>query len=224
MSIGLESIVASFDLCTRIPAGEFKHTAMVWRVDNTNHYVYLRCRTSDGMGYKGESAEVNYIPAPTLSEIRQELRNLSVNKVDGVLRLSCEINPDETLYETAKDDSNVTTAALRMWLKMKGTEVTDQKIPDWCKTGARVYVTPKNRKPFYGKVYGVTYSRVSDTTQVRVTLDGKTVIGVFTWDNVKQARIRPWTHSLVPFLKEDGVWQQHVCQRHALDRIANRKS
>lgn len=120
MSVGLESIVAGFDLCSRIPAGEFKHTAMVWWVDNTNHYVYLRCRISDGMGDKGESAEVNYIPAPTLSEIRQELRNLSVNKVDGVLRLSCEINPDETLYETAKDDSNVTTAALRMWLRVKG--------------------------------------------------------------------------------------------------------
>lgn len=194
MGIGLESIVANFELCKLIPAGEFKHTAMVWRDDNNNHHVHLKCRTSDDMGYKGESTEVNYFPAPTLSEIRQELQNLSVNKIDGVLRLSCEINPDETFYETARDDNNVTTAALRLWLKMKGVEVLALAIPDWCKTGAWVYVTPENRKPLYCKVYGVTCSRVSDTTEVRVTLDGETVIGVFTWDNVKRARIRPWTY------------------------------
>ena len=75
------------------------------------------------MGYKGESEEVNYFPAPTLSEIRRELRNLSVNKIDGVLMVSCKINPDDTLYETARDDNNVTTAALRLWLMVKGIEV-----------------------------------------------------------------------------------------------------
>lgn len=194
MGIGLEKIVADFNLCKLIPAGEFKYTAMVWRDDKINHYVHLNCRTSDDMGYKGESEEVNYFPAPTLSEIRQELRNLSVNKIDGALMLSCAINPDETFYETARDDNNVTTAALRLWLKMKGIEVTDPTIPDWCKTGALVYVTPNNREPFYGKIYGVTYSRVYNTTEVKVTLDGETVVGVFTWDNVRRARLRPWTY------------------------------
>ena len=190
MSIGLESIVADFNLCKLIPAGEFKYTAMVWRDDKIYHHVHLNCRTSDDMGYKGESEEVNYFPAPTLSEIRRELRNLSVNKIDGVLMLSCAINPDETFYETARDDNNVTTAALRLWLKMKGIEVTAPIIPDWCKTGALVYVTPDNREPFYGKVYGVVYY----TMEVKVTLDGETVVGVFTWDNVRRARLRPWTY------------------------------
>ena len=122
MSKGLEKIVASLELCKLIPAGEFNDTAMVWRDDKIYRCVHLKCRTTDDMGYKGESAEVNYFPAPTLSEIRRELRNLSVNKIDGVLRLSCEINPDETFYETARDDNNVTTAALRLWLKMKGID------------------------------------------------------------------------------------------------------
>lgn len=63
-------------------------------------------------------------------------------------------------------------------------------IPDWCKTGALVYVTPYNREPFYGKIYGVVYY----TMEVKVTLDGETVIGVFTWDNVRRARLRPWTY------------------------------
>lgn len=55
MSKGLEKIVASLELCKLIPAGEFKYTAMVWRDDNINHYVHLKCRTTDDMGYKGES-------------------------------------------------------------------------------------------------------------------------------------------------------------------------
>lgn len=120
---GLEKIVASLELCKLIPAGEFEDTAMVWRDDKIYHYVHLKCRTSDDMGYKGESEEVNYFPAPTLSEIRRELRNLSVNKIDGAITVSCRIDPDETLYETAGDDNEVTSAALRLWFKVKGIEV-----------------------------------------------------------------------------------------------------
>lgn len=71
-------------------------------------------------------------------------------------------------------------------------KTSPQKVPDWCKTGAFVYVTPDNREPFYGEVYGVTYSRVYNTTEVKVTLDGETVVGVFTWDNVRRARLRQW--------------------------------
>lgn len=122
MAVGLESIVAGFDLCSRIPAGEFEDSALVWRerIGYISSSVGLKVRASEDIGYKSESVKVNYFPAPTLSEIRQELRNLSVNKVDGVLRLSCKINPDETFYETARDDNNVTTAALRLWFKVKG--------------------------------------------------------------------------------------------------------
>ena len=57
-----------------------------------------------------------------------------------------------------------------------------------------MYVTPNNREPFYGKIYGVTYSRVHNTTEVQVTLDDETLVGVFTWDNVRRARCRPWTY------------------------------
>lgn len=88
-------------------------------------------------------------------------------------------------------------------------------IPEWCKTGAFVYVIPDNREPFYGEVYGVTYSRVYNTTAVKVTLDGETVVGVFTWDNVRRARLRQWNDdemkSKVGKVFEDGDKNLTLC-------------
>lgn len=80
------------------------------------------------------------------------------------------------------------------WRKAENQEVEAPApiIPDWCRTGAWVYVTPDNSEPFYCKIYGVTYSRVHNTTEVQVTLDGKSLVGVFTWSNVQRARLRPW--------------------------------
>lgn len=136
MSKGLEKIVASLELCKLIPAGEFEDAALAWVYDDV---VGFLCRTSgcEQIHKKEWQLEHNHprkiairrkcgqeiYPAPTLAEIWRELRNLSVNKIDGVLRLSCEINPDETFYETARDDNNVTSAALRLWLKLKGIEL-----------------------------------------------------------------------------------------------------
>lgn len=97
-------------------------------------------------------------------------------------------------------------------------KTSPQKVPDWCKTGAFVYVTPDNREPFYGEVYGITYSRVYNTTEVKVTLDGETVVGVFTWDNVRRARLRQWNDdemkSKVGKVFEDGDKNLTLCLRY----------
>lgn len=61
-------------------------------------------------------------------------------------------------------------------------------IPEWCREGAWVHVTPDNREPFYGKVFAFGCSGVM------ITLDGKTVIGAFFMDRIKKARLRPWTY------------------------------
>ena len=121
----MSKIVASLELCKQIPAGEFEDTALVWRerIGNISRDVWLKFRAPEDISYKVESAEVNYFPAPTLAEIRRELRNLSVNVIDGAITVSCRIDPDETLYETAGDDNEVTSAALLLWLKLKGVEV-----------------------------------------------------------------------------------------------------
>lgn len=125
MSKGLEKIVASLELCKLIPAGEFEDSALVWRerIGNFSRDNRVKIRVKEDISYKVESAEVNYFPAPTLAEIRRELRNLSVNVIDGAITVSCRIDPEKTLSETARDDNDVTAAALRLWLMVKGIEV-----------------------------------------------------------------------------------------------------
>ena len=48
---------------------------------------------------------------------------MSVNVIDGSITVSCRIDPDETLYEAAGEDNEVTSTALRLWMKLKGIEV-----------------------------------------------------------------------------------------------------
>lgn len=135
MSKGLEKIVASLELCKLIPAGEFNDTALVWVYDDV---VGFLCRTSgcEQIHKKEWQLEHNHprkiairrkcgqeiYPVPTLAEIWRELRNLSVNVMDGAITVSCRIDPDETRSETARDDNEVTAAALRLWLRVKGIE------------------------------------------------------------------------------------------------------
>ena len=125
MSKGLEKIVAGLELCKQIPAGEFEDSALVWRerIGNFSRDNWVKFRAPEDISYKVESAEVNYFPAPTLAEIRRELRNLSVNVIDGAITVSCRIDPEKTLSETARDDNDVTAAALRLWLRVKGIEL-----------------------------------------------------------------------------------------------------
>nr|DAO57237.1 MAG TPA: hypothetical protein [Caudoviricetes sp.] len=33
--------------------------------------------------------------------------------------MSCRINPEDTISETARDDNDVTAAALRVWLRIR---------------------------------------------------------------------------------------------------------
>lgn len=126
MSKGLEKIVASLELCKQIPAGEFNDTALVWDIHGKfdKWHVEKRVNRSVRFGDYGIMSPPHAdISAPTLAEIRIELRNLSVNVMDGAITVSCRIDPDETLYETAGDDNEVTDAALRLWFKVKGIEV-----------------------------------------------------------------------------------------------------
>lgn len=132
----LEKIVPSLRLCKKIPEGEFEDSALVWVYDDV---VGFLCRTSgcEQIHKKEWQLEHNHprkiairrksgheiYPAPTLAEIWRELRNLSVNVMDGAITVSCRIDPEETLYETARDDNEVTSAALRLWFKLKGIEV-----------------------------------------------------------------------------------------------------
>ena len=120
----LESIVPPLELCKKIPEGEFRVSVLVWkeRIGNFRD-ARVKIREPEDISYKVESVEVNYFPAPTLEEIRRELRNLSVVTHENRLIVSCKIDPETWASETVKSDEHGTDAALRLWLKLKGIEV-----------------------------------------------------------------------------------------------------
>ena len=121
----LESIVPSLELCKKIPVGEFEDTALVWkeRTGNISRDDRVKIREPEDISYKVESAEVNYFPAPTLEEIRWELRNLSVAIHENRIFVSCKINPENWISETVFPGEHDGDAALRLWLRVKGIEV-----------------------------------------------------------------------------------------------------
>lgn len=103
------------------------------------------------------------------------------------------------------------------WRKVENQEgdTPAPKLPEWCREGAWVHVTPDNREPFYGKVFAFGCSGVM------ITLDGKTVIGAFFMDRIKKARIRPWNDdelkSKVGKVFEDDVKNLTLCFRYHRD-------
>lgn len=124
----LEDIVPPLELCKRIPAGAFEDSALVWK----HHVIFFRgidiMDQTDRVTFRADEqndivstySSTRYYPAPTLVEIRRELRNLSVHVIDGTITVSCKINPEEMLSETAINDNDVTAAALRLWFKVRG--------------------------------------------------------------------------------------------------------
>lgn len=121
----LEDIVPPIELCKRIPAGAFEDSALVWLYWAKDESSFgnvvpriLKDQFSSILPGLGAVLKAE-VPAPTLAEIRRELRNLSVNVIDGVITVSCRINPEDTIFETARDDNDVTAAALRLWLRVR---------------------------------------------------------------------------------------------------------
>ena len=118
----LEKIVPSLELCKKIPAGEFTDSALVWKERRgISCDDLVKIREPEDISYKVESAEVNYFPAPTLEEIRWELRNLSVSVYENMVVALCKIDPETWLSETVNPGEHEADAALRLWFKVKGT-------------------------------------------------------------------------------------------------------
>lgn len=113
----LERIVPPLELCKQIPAGEFEDSALVWIDGNTQNpkdiFVEPRRYAIDG----------TFIPAPTLEEMRWELRNLSVTVYENTIVALCKIDPETWISETVVPDEHDADAALRLWFKVKGIEV-----------------------------------------------------------------------------------------------------
>lgn len=118
----LESLVPSLKLCKKIPAGEFKDSALVWM-----HRSALEGISDDPFmvdyRIKAEYLKREMHPAPTLEEIRRELRNLSVSVYENTIVASCKIDPETWISEIVNQDEHDADAALRIWLELKGIEV-----------------------------------------------------------------------------------------------------
>ena len=65
-------------------------------------------------------------------------------------------------------------------------------IPEWCREGAWVHVTPDNREPYYGKVYAV------DCSGVWIAVENAIAIRTFFINRIRPARLRPWTYKEAP--------------------------
>lgn len=118
----IEELVPTLELCKRIPAGEFEDSAFCWiDVGHTcvlpidvipperHQFIELRRYTIQG----------DEIPAPTLAEILKKLPShykvrMNYTRDDKLLFRVCA--------EDISADMNAATAAMRLWLKLKGIE------------------------------------------------------------------------------------------------------
>lgn len=108
----LNDIVPPLELCKLIPAGEFADSALVWF---SNYHFGGWHIEKRGLA---EALTDNYelYPAPTLQEILKELDEFEVwgNNISDEHTVVSEF----VQYE----DENTATAALKVWLKLKGIE------------------------------------------------------------------------------------------------------
>lgn len=146
----LEDIVPPLELCKQIPAGAFEDSALVYRFDHQSAGKMLpETNEDDRFFYVEEREMVEFsqrdmvnrppmFPAPTLAEILAKLP-AAINGV-GVLELALDdraenndgryvicynrYGVDSALEETTQleSDNNPATAALRLWLWLKGIE------------------------------------------------------------------------------------------------------
>ena len=118
----LETLVPPLELCKKIPAGEFEDSALVWiNTDLKGMTVFVSSKVvMDVLAEK--------YPAPTLQEIMVELCNytpycIKVCESFKEWHIECCIAQEYgERYISADSVANPATAALKLWLKMKGIE------------------------------------------------------------------------------------------------------
>lgn len=116
----LKELVPPLELCKKIPAGEFEDSCYVM-IGSDSIVQRVDIRTVSG------SRQSGIYPAPTLQEILEELHK---QQEDVFLKWS-ETAYNEWLvnaYTHNKEDyqahdKSPATAALQVWLKMKGNEI-----------------------------------------------------------------------------------------------------
>jgi hypothetical protein len=131
----LIDLVPPLELCKLIPRGEFEDSVALWvffpKSDKKFH-LYIR---EDIDWSKAET-----FPAPTTDEILTKCKDIPgvLNPTlwwQGIWKVDCAINKSEKLSEeffdnadfgnldlACAEDKSAATAALKLWLKLKGIE------------------------------------------------------------------------------------------------------
>lgn len=112
----LKDLVPPFELCKLIPEGEFQESALYWgtQFNGTIADVFPReCGFCDKFHIVTDCI---VYPAPTLQEILKELDEFEV--------WGDNISNEHTVISEflQYEDENTATAALKVWLKLKGIE------------------------------------------------------------------------------------------------------
>lgn len=126
----LKELVPPLELCKLIPAGEFEQSALCW-IDKEHAAVLPTDIASEQQPFielRRYTIQGDEIPAPTLQEIIAELP-----PTDSCVGYFCIYQGDNEwsigdceldLYmKNGTEDSNPATAALQVWLKLKGNEI-----------------------------------------------------------------------------------------------------
>ena len=114
----LVGLVAPLELCKQIPDGAFADSALVWLNRSLGWFVEER--------HEGYDIIFETYPAPTLAEIMAELTS---NKLD-VPAVSFDGDRWTAFYTYHNsgnpmapcEDDNPATAALKLWLELKGCQ------------------------------------------------------------------------------------------------------
>lgn len=122
----LEDLVPPLGLCKKIQAGEFKYAVFEWHVSEP---LYNGAKISCSVHFKCcPLTGIKQYPAPTLQELIVALSDISVSSIKvcksfGEWHVECCI-PIEygERFVSADSSKNASTAALKLWLKLKGIE------------------------------------------------------------------------------------------------------
>lgn len=125
--MNLTDLVPPLDLCKLIPEGEFQDSALVFACqtdddDGEEFNVFTRDMI-EHLNKRFGGTPYTIYPAPTLQEILEELHKYEEDvyvKWSETAYHEWLINAYTQNSDFQEHDRNIVTAALKLWLKMKG--------------------------------------------------------------------------------------------------------
>lgn len=123
----LQDLVPPLVLCKKIPAGEFEKSCLYWDRMGVFAFAVFPRECGDCPSFGVSPSNENIYPAPTLQEILLEIEKASgwcptAYRLNGYWTVDCQDDKDDIMNDVMEqtDPDNPATAALKLWLKLKG--------------------------------------------------------------------------------------------------------